>query len=381
MRTNTNVKTILLVDDNQLFLKMLSQAFKKAGIDCIVADSGQVALNILGSTIPDAILSDYEMPGMNGLEFRQALIANAALKDIPFVFLTYITDNALMVKGLDLQAVDYVLKDTPVNVIVQKLNNLIYTVQKQQELSKNELKKAAEALNVKSIPTKTPDLKGFEIDFWHQPYQDIPGGDFIDFIQVNERYSFIVLGDIMGKKWMAWFFTFSFLSYIRAAIRFCILNHDYSVGSILQKVNEVICLDDVLKDILSSLSLLMIDNETQQISYSGAGDLPLLYYEAKTSQLKQISGDGLLLGLFAWSTYGEQLINLAKDDQLFIFTDGMIDFSATDGKKSDYNSFSKNIDSLLNNKHSFKRIKSVLFEPSLAIQVDDCSIINIRKTI
>ena len=380
MATSTQVKTILLVDDNQLFLKMLSQAFKKAGIDCITAESGKEALEKLGSLLPDAILSDYEMPGMNGMEFRQQLMANDAFKDIPFIFLTYITDNDLMVKGLDMQAVDYVIKDTPVNVIVSKINNLIYTVQKQHELSKSELKKAAEALNVKSIPTKTPKIKGFEIVFWHRPYQDIPGGDFIDFIQANERYTFVVLGDIMGKKWMAWFFTFSFLSYIRAAIRFCVLSRDYSVGSILQKVNDVICLDDVLKDILSSLSLLMIDNETQIITYSGAGDLPLLHFEASTSTLKQISGDGLLLGLFAGNECTEQEIRLSKNDQLLIFTDGMIDFSDDAGKKSDYNNFAHNIDLMLSKKYSFKRIQDELFEPSLAVQVDDCSVINIRKT-
>jgi sigma-B regulation protein RsbU (phosphoserine phosphatase) len=380
MATSAQVKTILLVDDNQLFLKMLSQAFKKSGIECITAESGKQALDKLNLMLPDAILSDYEMPGMNGMEFRQQLMTNDTFKDIPFIFLTYITDNDLMVKGLNLQAVDYVIKDTPVNVIVSKINNLIYTVQKQQELSKSELKKAAEALNVKSIPTKTPEIDDFDIDFWHRPYQDIPGGDFIDFIHANERYTFIVLGDIMGKKWMAWFFTFSFLSYIRAAIRFCVLSRDYSVGSILQKVNDVICLDDVLKDILSSLSLLMIDNETQIITYAGAGDLPLLHFEADTSTLKQISGDGLLLGLFAGNEYTEQQITLAKNDQLLIFTDGMIDFSDDTGKKSDYNTFARNIDLMLNKKYSFKRIQDELFEPSLAVQVDDCSIINIRKT-
>jgi sigma-B regulation protein RsbU (phosphoserine phosphatase) len=378
--TGANVKKILLVDDNQLFLKMLSQAFKKAGIECITAESAKDALAILKTITPDAILSDYEMPDMNGMEFRQHLMDDVVLNNIPFVFLTYITDNELMVKGLNLEAVDYVTKDTPLNVIVSKLNNLLYTVHKQQELSKQELKKAAEALNVRSIPTKTPNIKGFEIDFWHQPYQNIPGGDFIDFIQVNDRYTFIVLGDIMGKKWMAWFFTFSFLSYVRAAIRFGILNHDYSVASIMQKVNDVICYDDVLKDILSSLSLIMIDNKTQQISYAGAGDLPLLYYESKTSQIKKITADGLLLGLFPDGIYTEQHIKLAKDDQLFIFTDGMIDFLDLKGKKSDYNNFMNDIEPLLNKKYTFKQLKTDLFEATLATRVDDCSIINIYKT-
>lgn len=377
---NAITKKILLVDDNQLFLKMLSQAFKKAGFDCMTAESGIEALHILKTNIPDAVLSDYEMPGMNGMQFRQELLADAKLKDIPFIFLTHISDNELMVIGLGLQAVDYVLKDTPVNVIVSKLNNIIYTVQKQHEISKNELKKAAEALNVRSIPQSVPLINGFEINFWHQPYRDIPGGDFIDFIQADERHTFIVLGDIMGKKWMAWFFTFSFLSYVRAAVRFGALSGDYSVASILRKVNEVICLDDVLKDMLSSLSLVMIDSETQQISYSGAGDLPLLYFNAKTAVTKQISSDGLLLGLFPDGRFSEQQISLENNDRLFIFTDGMTDLSAGSGKKSDYKQFTNSLSPLLECDYTFESLKHKLFESSADLRVDDCSIIQIRKT-
>jgi len=373
-------KKILLVDDNQLFLKMLSQAFSKAGFDCITAESGSEALHLLKDNIPDAVLSDYEMPRMNGLQFREELLADAALKDIPFIFLTHISDSELMEKGLGMQAVDYVLKDTPVNVIVTKLNNIIHTVQKQQELSKIELKRAAEALNVRTIPQSAPYVKGFAIDFWHQPYQDIPGGDFIDFIEADEHHTFIVLGDIMGKKWMAWFFTFSFLSYVRAAVRFGALSGDYSVASKLRKVNEVICLDDVLKDMLSSLSLVLIDTSVNRISYSGAGDLPLLHYSAETSQLNRISSDGLLLGLFRNGNFTEQNISLENNDRLFIFTDGMTDLFAGDGKKSDYSQFMNRLKPLLDANHSFEDLKNELFESATSLRVDDCSIIQIRKT-
>ena len=372
-------RKILLVDDNQLFLKMLAQAFKKAGFECITAESGAEALVLLKKNIPDAVLSDYEMPGMNGLQFRQELLADAVLKDIPFIFLTHISDTELMVKGLGLQAVDYVLKDTPVNVIISKLNNIIYTVQKQHEISTNELKKAAEALNVRAIPQAIPHIDGFEIDFWHRSYQDIPGGDFIDFIQADEHRTFIVLGDIMGKKWMAWFFTFSFLSYVRAAVRFGALSGDYSVASILRKVNSVICLDDVLKDILSSLSLVMIDTANNLICYSGAGDLPLLHYQSSTSSLKKVSSHGLLLGLFPEGNFTEQQISLENNDRLFIFTDGMTDLLAEGGKKSDYGQFMNSLSHLLKEDHTFESFKTKLFESSVSIRVDDCSIIQIRK--
>ena len=369
----------MLVDDNPLFLKILVHAFTRAGFECTSCLSALAGIEYLNKNIPDAILSDYEMPDMNGIEFRKYLITNPDFKDIPFVFLSYITDSDLMSEGLDLQAVDYVVKETPVNVIVSKITNLIDTVQKQRELSVLEIKRAAIALNIRTVPHSAPVVKGFGIDFWHQAYQDIPGGDFIDFIEVDDRYSFIVLGDVMGKKWVAWFFTFSFLSYVRAAIRFGILNGDISTASILQKVNSVICYDNALKDILSTMSLMMIDNQSQTVTYSGAGDLPMLHYKAESNELLQLGSDGLLLGLFSDGGYTEQTIELKPNDELFIFTDGLIDYEEDGEKKTDYNLFKNKLACMLNDKLSFKQIRQNLMQNLSPALVDDCSIINIHK--
>jgi sigma-B regulation protein RsbU (phosphoserine phosphatase) len=374
------VKKILLVDDDPLFLKLVGQVFKKARFEYITAQSAEEALELLHTIpIPDIIISDYEMLKMNGLEFRTHLMLDAAYKDIPFVFLTSFSDHDLMLKGLNLQAIDYVTKDTCINVIVSKVNNILFAVDKQRELSELEIKKAAKSLNIKSIPVNSPVINGYTIDFWHQAFNDIPGGDFIDFIKVSDTHSFIVLGDIMGKKWMAWFFTFGFLSYVRSAVRFAAYNGEYSTAKILKQVNDVICFDDVLKDILSSLSLLLVNTETGRITYSGAGDLPLLHYEAAEGKLKTIGSQGLLLGLFANGDYDEQEIILQRGDGLFLFTDGMIDFTDSTGKKSDYEQFSKKLGSFLEQAGNFEYLKDSLFNNNLNRQVDDQSIISIYK--
>jgi len=378
--SSPNAKRVLLVDDNPLFLKVLTHAFTKSGFECTACNSASEGIDYLNMNIPDAILSDYEMPEMNGIEFRRCLIQNSDFKDIPFVFLSYITDEDLMSEGLDLQAVDYVVKETPVNVIVSKIGNLIDTVQKQRELSVQEIKKAALALNIRTVPKVAPAVEGFDIDFWHQAYQDVPGGDFIDFIEVDERYSYIVLGDVMGKKWVAWFFTFSFLSYVRAAIRFGIMNRDFGTAEIIQKVNNVICYDNALKDILSTMSLIMIDKQEGIVTYSGAGDLPILHYNACSGEMKQIESAGLLLGLFPDGGYNEDSIKLAPNDQLFIFTDGLIDYEDANGEKtSDYNLFKDKIKGMVEDGMNFKQIRQSLLQNLSPSLVDDCSIINIKK--
>ena len=373
------MKKVLLVDDNVLFLKMLAQAFKKAGFTTMQCESANDAIALLDKELVHIILSDYEMPGMNGMEFRSYILNRPALKDIPCVFLTANSNQDLMARGLDLLAVDYVIKDTPFNVIVSKVTNLLETVKKQRELSELEIRKAALALNIKTIPSNVPQLDNFKIDFWHRPYNEIPGGDFIDFIKIGDRYTFVILGDVMGKKWMAWFFTFTFLSYIRAAIRFGIWSEDYSTASILQKINRIVCEDEALKDILCSLSIIRIDNKNSLVTYAGAGDLPLLSYNDESGAITSVQSPGLLLGLMPDTGYEEQTLNLGHNDQLFIFTDGMIDFNDDKSKKSDYRLFSSRMQSFLQQKTNFSELKNY-FMQQIPQQVDDCSIINIKRT-
>ncbi|WP_138475973.1 response regulator [Dyadobacter bucti] len=374
------LKKVLIVEDNLLFRKVISASLTKAGYQCVLCDSASEALKLLVNEQPDLILSDYDMPEMNGFDFRQAVLQNPDISDIPFVFLTSHTDNSLVLEGLNMNALDYINKETPLPVIISKLKNIINSLENEHIRSIRELRIAAETLNVKSIPTVRPQVAGYSIHFWHKGFRGYPGGDFIDFVQVDDRYCFAFLGDIMGKKWKAWFFTFGFLSYIRAAIRFCVLDNDFALDTIVQKINKLIYLDESLQNILSSLSLLLLDSQTGQIHYTGAGDLPLINYKTETRETKTILSSGLLLGLLEDGFYDKQLIQMSPGDQLAIFTDGMIDIPSDGLKKSDYPFFVTRISPYLGMPDSFELIRANVLESiDDSNQLDDSSIIFIEK--
>ncbi|TDE10225.1 response regulator [Dyadobacter psychrotolerans] len=376
----TNIKTILLVEDNLFFRNVMSASLTRAGYNCVLATSASEALQLLLRQEPHLILSDYEMPEMNGFDFRQAVLQNPRFSDIPFVFLTSHTDNSLILEGLNLNALDYINKETPLPVIISKLGNIIKSLENEHQKSIRELRIAADALNVKSIPSKNPQVAGFRINFWHRGYRGYPGGDFIDFVKVDDRYCFAFLGDIMGKKWKAWFFTFGFLSYIRAAIRFCVLDGDLRLDSIVQKINKLIYLDESLQNILSSLSLLLIDSHTGHIHYTGAGDLPLINHGFENKKTDTLISSGLLLGLLEDGFYDDQTIEMQSGDQLVIFTDGMIDIPSNGTKKSDYPFFVAKISPYLGLTGSFDLIReNVLDRITDQNQLDDASIIFIEK--
>ena len=373
-------KTILLVDDNHLVLEVMGRALSNQGFTCLKAYSALKAIDILRAQTPDVILSDYNMPEMDGFQFRQYLMNDQAFKNIPFIFLTSVTDEEVMQQGLNLQVYDYILKDTPVQIVVSKINNILQAVKEQHQQSIKELSGIAQALNLRAIPQNIPSVRGFALNFWHKTFQNYPGGDFIDFIVVSPRYTCVVMGDVMGKKWGAWFFSFSFLSYIRSALRICVYDGNSSTAAILQKINNIICLDPVLNDVLSTLSLVMIDQEEQCITYSGAGDLPMIYYNAEEQKITSIKSAGLLLGVFDNGLYNEYICRLNAGDQLLLITDGITDFEDESGKASDYNKFIEAIRPLMGYADTFERIKNDSFiTTKSAEQIDDCSLIFILK--
>jgi sigma-B regulation protein RsbU (phosphoserine phosphatase) len=371
---------ILLVDDSPLILMVIGQALEKDGFASSKAANAEEAMTLLKNEIPDLILSDYQMPGTDGFAFRQSLMAIPEYKNIPFMFLTSVTDHAHMIAGISLDAIDYIDKDTPIAFIISKINNYLNSIRERHEHTIRELSSAAMALNLYSVPQETPRIDGFEIDFWHKSFENYPGGDFIDAIAINNRYTFIILGDVMGKKWGAWFFSFGYLSYIRAAVRLCVSEGDVSTQSIMQKINLVIYHDPVVSEVLSTLSLIMIDSENETLSYTGAGDLPLLYFNHAEMKLNMISSSGLLLGISKEGGFDQHLFTMQPGDQLMLITDGLIDKETAAGKKTDLNSFIDEVVKHLGKADSFATLKNDGFLSEKAKeQIDDCSLIFIQK--
>jgi sigma-B regulation protein RsbU (phosphoserine phosphatase) len=371
-------KVILLVDDDIFQLRLFEKLLTSNGYTCKIAISADEAELILQTETPDLIISDYEMPGKDGFEFRRGLLKQDSFKNIPFLFLTSINDKENIQQGLDLKAIDYIAKNTPPSHILSKIDNLLQAVREHYERSLSEIKGIAERLNLRNIPKKAPQLKNFSIEYFNQSFENQPGGDFIDFIKINERYTFIVLGDVMGKKWGAWFFSFSFLSYIRSAIRLCVYDENYSLSEILNKINRVVHDDELLSDIFSTLSIILLDDEQATVKYAGAGDLPVLKYAENTTELQYFMSDGILLGFSQFGNYSEVEIDLTSNEELYMISDGMIDFQIDGEKKTDINLFKEKLFNFKQNKETTLAIKNSLFNKHVS-QVDDCSIITIKK--
>ncbi len=117
--------TVLIVDDVFENIQLLSSILYQKDISIIIAESGRDALGIVAHTLPDLILLDIHMPGMDGFEVCERLKKNPAVNEIPIIFLTGKTQSENIVKGFEAGAVDYITKPfNPSELSVRVLTHL-----------------------------------------------------------------------------------------------------------------------------------------------------------------------------------------------------------------------------------------------------------------
>ncbi|MCU0568373.1 MAG: hybrid sensor histidine kinase/response regulator [Oculatellaceae cyanobacterium Prado106] len=101
---------ILIVDDTPANLEVICTTLADAGLECAIADSGERALQQLERFLPDLILLDVMMPGIDGFETCRRIKSSDRTCHIPIIFMTALTDVDSKVRALDLGAIDYVSK-------------------------------------------------------------------------------------------------------------------------------------------------------------------------------------------------------------------------------------------------------------------------------
>jgi len=117
-------QTIMVVDDSRTILKIVEEGLEQAGFQVITAENGKNALGLLEVKRPDLILSDIDMPEMNGFAFCTAVHSNPDLASIPFVVMSSNSDRAHMKRMLQYGAEAYITKPFNIDqlvILVEKL--------------------------------------------------------------------------------------------------------------------------------------------------------------------------------------------------------------------------------------------------------------------
>lgn len=106
---------LLVVDDQRINILVLNELFRE-DCDVFMATSGEQALQVCRAQLPDLVLLDVQMDGIDGYEVCRRLKADAETRDIPVIFITAQGGEADEVRGLQLGAVDFIAK--PINPVI-----------------------------------------------------------------------------------------------------------------------------------------------------------------------------------------------------------------------------------------------------------------------
>ncbi|MEH2327972.1 hybrid sensor histidine kinase/response regulator [Nostoc sp.] len=124
-QTNHQKKNILVVDDTPDNLRLLSAMLTAQGFEVRKALNGKMALTACQMVLPDVILLDINMPGMDGYQVCQQLKADDKTSEVPVIFISALDDVVDKVKAFDVGGVDYIAKPFHGAEVVLRIENQI----------------------------------------------------------------------------------------------------------------------------------------------------------------------------------------------------------------------------------------------------------------
>lgn len=116
---------ILAVEDEEDILELVRYNLTREGYSVITASSGEQALKTARAELPDLIVLDLLLPGLDGLEVTRLLKRDPATENIPIVMLTAKGEESDIVAGLELGADDYITKPFSPKVLVARIRAVL----------------------------------------------------------------------------------------------------------------------------------------------------------------------------------------------------------------------------------------------------------------
>lgn len=201
------------------------------------------------------------------------------------------------------------------------LEEMIEKERMQEELA------IAHDLQMSMLPAKCPEIEGFEIAAVSMPAREV-GGDFYDFIEIEEGQVGLVIGDVTGKSVSGALV----MSASRSVFRM-LSEQELTVGQIMTRANER-TKKDVKSGMFVALLFAVIDGRNRALSLSSAGQTQPICFRAETGEagLIETKGDKAPLGIFEDSEYQETRLQLAPGDKIVFYTDGIVEATNEQGE-------------------------------------------------
>ena len=317
---------VLLVDDDAMVLAGLKRQLRsKFRID--TALSGEEALKQVQENGPYAVIvSDFMMPGMNGIEFLSYVKKTSP--DTVRMMLTGTADMPTAIRAVNEGNIfQFHNKPCPADILSQAIQSAIQKYHKvishQQQLNnfKSSLEKASQVQH-ELLPKSDPDFEGFDIA-GRSIWCDETGGDYYDFLYppANGKEKIgIVVGDVTDHGIPSALL----MTTARAFLRERIQTSPSNCAAIITDVNKRLVQDVEQLHLFMTMFYCELDAKEKLIRWVKAGHEPaILWSPATADQPEFLSGEGLPLGVMDDAVYKEYQKPIRSGQILLIGTDGI----------------------------------------------------------
>ena len=123
------MKSILIVEDNEAIIKGLKYLLEQENFDVTICKTAEDTMNVVGTKTFDLIILDITLPDGNGYELCEYI---KKYTDIPIIFLTARDEEQDVVKGLELEAEDYIIKPFRTRELILRINNILKRYEKSE---------------------------------------------------------------------------------------------------------------------------------------------------------------------------------------------------------------------------------------------------------
>ena len=334
----TKPDDILIVDDTPANLKLLSQILTTAGYHIRVASNGTHALASVEMALPDLILLDVKMPGLNGYEVCAKLKTNARTAEIPVIFISALDDLQDKLQGFHAGGLDYITKPFQLEEVLARVKTHLELRNIQQKLRTANARMAHELnlaalMQANFIPQKMPQIAGWQFDAALLPARET-SGDFFDIFMLPDGKLAFMIADVVDKGVAAALFMVLSWSLIRELV----LSYPSNPDLVLEKVNQrIISIIEGLEFVTVFLGIL--NPKTGNLIYANAGHNPPLHLQRNSNDAALLNRTGMALGVSEDVNWQMQQINILKGDAVILYTDGITEACNEAGEIMDFEKF------------------------------------------
>jgi predicted ester cyclase len=169
------------------------------------------------------------------------------------------------------------------------------------------------------LPKTLPELPGYDVAAYYQPAREV-GGDFYDFLELEDGQLGLVVGDVTDKGVPAALVMATTRTMLRASAQ-----RLFSPGEVLRRANDAL-VTDIPPNMFITCLYAILDVESGRLVYANAGhDLPYRRRAGRSEGADELRARGMPLGLMPGMGYEEKEIVLERGESVLFYSDGLVE--------------------------------------------------------